>query len=336
MSYTWITRNIWAAGPYYHSVSMNLNGHMMLLANYGTRAVSKSLDYGQNWIDATPTGPADYLVTAMSQTGAVALAAMNYGRAYLSTDGMGSWTEIRPAGDADISWACAAISANGSVIVIGGYQDRLYLSTDTGETWTEIRPHGGDWGMNWFSLDLSYDGSTILVGTGYFGSVEGQVFLSTDTGASWTDVTPNAYDNDYWNVACDDTGQIIHAWDDWAYLYRSENACASWTNIPAPVEDSGWYGIGCSKDGQIVMGWEYMNDETYLSTDGCDTWNLQENLSYLLMMDVRAYISPDGHRIVYTDSWAGVTYIGDDGLGYDSEQVAPEIKDNTLWLGCHL
>lgn len=129
---------------------------------------------------ATATNiPTSNIVYGFALAGSRAVASVNGGGIWTSTNGTSFTSQASTSGSR--SWRKIAISSDGNTIVSvvgtgGGY---IYRSTDGGATWTEITADGSKerWGCA-----MSADGQVIAVtnnGTG------GQLSLSFDGGTTW-------------------------------------------------------------------------------------------------------------------------------------------------------
>ena len=99
-----------------------------------------------------------------------------------------TWSETRPAGDADKAWRAIAMTPDGSKMLAGVYGGRLYLYS--GGSWAETQP-AGNADKNWQTTAMSPDGSKMLAGT-----YNGRLYLGEDDsggGSSgtvrWTELT---------------------------------------------------------------------------------------------------------------------------------------------------
>jgi hypothetical protein len=136
----------------------------------------------------------------VSDNGSVILAGVYGGRLYRSTNHGSSWSEIRPAGDADLNWDTVGLDQNGQIMLAGvddnsGGTGKLYVSKDGGNTWSDNTPDFGSFGREWRISSVSDDGKTMFAGYGD-STIEGRLFLSTNDGSSWSETQP-AGDTDY-------------------------------------------------------------------------------------------------------------------------------------------
>src|SRR5690606_26190149 len=135
--------------------------------------------------------------SAVSNDGAIMLAADYGGRIYRSTDTGDTWTEVQPAGNSDKYWGTADVSRGGQNMLAGNNtinasEGRLYRSTDGGDTWNEVQP-AGDADKSWRLSVQSNNGQVMLA------AVNGErIYRSTDTGDTWTEVQPAGNSNKVW------------------------------------------------------------------------------------------------------------------------------------------
>jgi hypothetical protein len=114
---------------------------------YGGRIYTSS-DGGANWTERRPDGDVDYAwgSSACSADGSfIVVGASAFwpytlrSRLYTSSDYGATWTERRPAGDANRSWGGISVDAAGKKILVTDYFDVVkgYYSVDSGVIWIE-------------------------------------------------------------------------------------------------------------------------------------------------------------------------------------------------------
>lgn len=66
----------------------------------------------------------------MSSDGSRLIAGVSDARLYISANSGGSWTETRPAGDANKNWITTSMNSDGSKLIAGATSGRLYLNNE--------------------------------------------------------------------------------------------------------------------------------------------------------------------------------------------------------------
>lgn len=181
-----------------------------------------------------------------------------------------TWSEVKPAGNANRGWQSIAISDNGRMILAGTVNEGLYVSRDAGTSWTDLGLSiTGSISSSWYALAVSGDGQTMLGGV--FG---GRVYRSTDAGVSWSEVQPAGNTDKNWEtMTMSQNGQIILVGANTGRLYKSTNGGTSWTETqPAGNTDQPWLATTMSSDGSKMLAAGY-NARMYRSTNTGASWS---------------------------------------------------------------
>ena len=90
------------------------------------------------------------------------------------------WQEVKPAGNSG-SYSSVAFSEDGSRMAVGGDGNSYLINTSS---WTTIRAMNPSIGSNVHSIDISPDGNTIAMCTGYDNGASRMLAFQTSNGAS--------------------------------------------------------------------------------------------------------------------------------------------------------
>lgn len=289
-----------------------------------------------SWTERSGSGSRAWADISTSSDGSKAVAVVNSGYIYTTTDYGANWTE-RTGGGSRI-WTAVASSSNGSKIIASAYNGYLYSSTDSGANWTQLTSAGQ---RNWIDVTSSSDGVNLFAITS-----TGVAYHSTNSGSNWTvssiysktwtatasssdgslvyavdeDGSSSyvAYSNDYgavfnydidsdsrsWNaIATSDNGNIIYAGANNGYIYKTSNGGTTWSALTAGGSRF-WSSLSTSSDGSVIVG-STSSEAVYLSIDGGTTWF--EETSDTTWNGVS--ISDDGSRI-YAVRENGYIYTG--------------------------
>lgn len=276
------------------------------------------------WTQRTVSPTGSINACAISGDGKVCIAGYSAGRLYLSTNYGVNWTEIRPAGNADKNWYCAAIDSDGSNIIVGVKSGRLYTSNNGGSTWTERQPAGAR-NRDWISVASDNNGSH-LYALRSDNELYHNLYVSTNSGVSWSEITPaGSY---FMNkVACDSDGSFVTVCGGEQYfddgiistrdrMYTSTNSGSSWSQrYPNGSSTNGdWYGVDCTSTGShiVVCGINGL----FKSTNSGSSWT---KIGSLIYRDVQ--ISNDGvyYSIIRSD---GVRLSRNAGVDFTLENPA--------------
>jgi photosystem II stability/assembly factor-like uncharacterized protein len=184
----------------------------------------------------------------MSADGSIQYVCEYGGRIWKSADSGASWSEVRPAGDANRNWSCICCDADGSVMVAGIDNGRLYLSTDGGGSCTEVTP-AGSVNKKWRAVRCDSDGSVIIAVVH-----GGRAYKSINTGGSWTELTPAGAVDKYWlGAACDADGSVMQLsyGVSGANNYLSTNTGGSWAAPSMTMYQGG--ACACDSDGSVLL-----------------------------------------------------------------------------------
>lgn len=283
----------------------------------------ETLAVGLNWTNRGPT--ANWRSVASSTDGTKAVAVVNNGQIYVSTDSGANWAPR----ESNRVWSAVACSADGTRLVATVNGGQIYVSSDLGMTWTNRETNrawygvasssdgtkfaavvnngfiytstdsGNTWTQRgssaaWYALASSADG-TRLVAVVY----GGQVATSTDSGATWS---PLHGPSGYWSsVASSADGTKLAIASRSGQIYLSNDSGKSW---PPSYSPSGpWYAVTSSADGSRLAA-VLNGGKIYISNDSGLSWMTRENN--------RAWqsiaCSSDGSRFVATVS-AGQIYV---------------------------
>jgi hypothetical protein len=122
------------------------------------------------------------------------------GRLFLSLDTGDTWTEQRPAGNADCAWKDCSVSGDGTIYIAGVYNGRLYTNASP----TVI-------------YQLSIDEYIV---TGITGGMEGSIEVEAAPVATITDITHTIPDPDLPYMVPLFAGQLIEVYKSCLYLAR--------------------------------------------------------------------------------------------------------------------
>ena len=214
-----ITASDAAAGDYFgHSVSLSSDGSTALVGAYGKSSLHTSdgaayifTRSGSTWTQQAKLTASDAVVNdyfgysvSLSSDGSTALVGAYYkstdtGAAYIFTKSGSTWSQQQKitASDAvtgDRFGYSVSLSADGSTALVGAHRKysnigAAYIFTRSGSTWTQQSIlTASDAANDYFgwSVSLSGDGSTALVGAAYKSSNTGAAYIFTRSGSTWT------------------------------------------------------------------------------------------------------------------------------------------------------
>ncbi|MBB3058875.1 cadherin-like beta sandwich domain-containing protein [Mucilaginibacter gotjawali] len=176
-----------------------------------TATLYPSLQQGSKLVGTGNTGNAEEGISvAVSADGNTAIAGGNFdnssrGAAWVYTRSGGIWTQQGSkllgndaVGSATDQGNSVAISADGNTAIVGGFGDNnnqgaAWVYTRSGGTWTQQGPKlvgtgvAGSYGaVQGYSVAISADGNTAIVGGYYDNSGVGAVWVYTRSGGTWT------------------------------------------------------------------------------------------------------------------------------------------------------
>ncbi len=277
-----------------------------------------------SWTERNGAGSRAWADIANSSDGSKAVAVVNSGYIYTSTDYGANWTERTGSGSR--IWTAVASSSDGSKLLASAFNGYLYSSTDSGANWTQLTSAGQ---RNWVDVTSSSDGVNLFAITS-----TGVAYYSTNSGSNWTvssiysktwsAVTSSSdgslvyavdedgsssyvtYSNDYgavfeydvdsgsrvWNsITTSDNGNIIYAGANNGYIYKTSNGGISWSALTS-AGSRFWNSLATSSDGTVIIG-TTSNSAIYLSIDGGTTWYTETSSTTWNGVS----ISDDGSRI---------------------------------------
>lgn len=137
--------------------------------------------FGRTWNRVTsPLDTPLYPFSDVRSRGTFTVACVYGGDIYISTDGSNSFSGFNKIGD----WNSVAVSADGQVIIALEDTGHYTLTKDGGSTWTcssELDDY------DWATVDLSDDGSVIVVTGVLYEEGPAPIHWSKDTGDCWHD-----------------------------------------------------------------------------------------------------------------------------------------------------
>ena len=255
---------------------------------------------------------------ALSADGQVALvgapfASSDNGAAYLYTEASGTWPTSPTASftgtGAEHLGSSVALSADGQTALVGAPfassgNGTAYLYTEASGTWpsapTASFTGTGSEGLGW-SVALSADGQTALVGAFAASSFNGAAYLYTEASGTWPSAPTASFtgtggENLGWSVALSADGQtalvgapFASSNNGAAYLYAEP--ASGWPATPSPTasftgtggEQLG-YSVALSADGQTALVGAFAassgNGAAYLYTEASGTWPTTPTASF--------------------------------------------------------
>jgi CshA-type fibril repeat protein len=252
----------------------------------------RSTDGGGTWqpVDL-PTPVADYYedATLISESGDV-MYQLDFGysqgqvNVWRSTNMGVTWTALDPV-DA-FNPNSYAVSDDGTKLFISAYDpdtmaepeaDHLLIkSSDSGATWTQSDPTTEFIGYG--ELQVSGDGSKVLMKAYKFSNDDQPLYASTDGGSTWTERTgPGAGIRLNTIGLSNDGSRLIAAGDDsnndYAPMYyASTDLGATWSSIAVPQVGPSLKRFVMVQDGAIIYALGY--DATYLTTNFGSSWTV--------------------------------------------------------------
>jgi len=201
-----------ATNLFWYDVRVSNDGQDMVAAVNNGRIYTSS-NAGSTWTETTPIGAANesWKRVWMSPDASVLIAWEGNARQYVSTNFGTSWAETRPTGDNNVYTQHYGSNTDGSIIYSSGQSagpSRVMKSTDNGVSWTDVQPDGGDVDRYWGPVAVDADGSVVIAGITY----QGSLYLSTDSGANFIDAEA-AYqlDQEYSKVKISGDGSTLIA-----------------------------------------------------------------------------------------------------------------------------
>ena len=250
------------------------DGRIVFVGRYDTGGSTarfyRSLNYGDKWEQINPTGSDEaFHATGISCSydGSVVLAGSDggeggtpagKGRLFLSTSygANGTWTELRPQGDAAFNWNGVAVSGDGGTLLLpcSNAAGRLWKSVSPFSSFTELRPKG-DVNRSWRTSAINYDGTVMFAGCV---TVAEGAFISTDGGANWADKHQDDGHVGTMNAGMSRDGSCI-VWVEYnsafsdSNIYFTKDFGANISAVEPSATSQTWRGIGMSQDGQKLL-----------------------------------------------------------------------------------
>ena len=311
-----LTASDGVAGDYFGiSVSLSSDGSTALVGAH-TKSSSTGAAYiftrsGSTWtqqsiLTASDGVAGDYFgcSVSLSADGSTALVgahtkSTNTGAAYIFTRSGSTWTQqsILTASDAATSdyfgWS-VSLSGDGSTALVGAYgkstnTGAAYIFTKSGSTWTQqsILTASDAVASDYFgySVSLSADGSTALVGAYGKSSQTGAAYIFTKSGSTWPQqsklTASDAATSDYFgcsvSLSADGSTALIGAFrkssqTGAAYIFTRSGS--TWTQqskltaSDAATTDRFGYSVSLSGDGSTALVGAYAEDPDNVSNAG--------------------------------------------------------------------
>ncbi|HUX95513.1 MAG TPA: T9SS type A sorting domain-containing protein [Bacteroidales bacterium] len=172
-----------------------------------------------------------------------------------------------------------SLSADGNTVIVGGHNDNsaigaAWIWTRIGETWTEqsklvAEDHSGASNQG-FSVFLSADGNTALMGGRYDDSNKGAAWIWTRSGETWTKQT-KLVDNDCpgshqgWSVSLSADGSTALV----GGPYDDDQIGAAWVYIPTPPPTVSSFTPASGSAGTLVtINGAYLGNPTAFTIGG--------------------------------------------------------------------
>lgn len=202
-----------------------------------------SVDGGTTWTTDTTAGNLNYTGTAISNDGAIRLAAVypsypkvsiNSGSSYL-TVGYSAYHH---------NAACSSDCSKMLVVAGGGYPA---VSTNSGTSWTQktaLLTAG------WYGATVSGDGTKMAVSSIVY-SATPKVHVSTDTGSTWSDRTPPVANRNWISVSYSADGNTLAVADYGGYVYISTDDGVNWIQQTS-IGVRNWRSVAVSNEGEVV------------------------------------------------------------------------------------
>jgi len=168
----------------------------------------------------------------MSDNGTYILLGEGGGRLWYSSNGGTSFTEQKPAGDANKDWRDYIVSDDGQILFACIPGGRFYRSENAGSNWSEVQP-AGNVNAGWVCIDASSDCNYVWAGCD-----GGRLYKSTDGGDSWSEVRPagsNA-NKDWRNLTVSrDGSKVIVTNSSDNKVWFSSDYGVNWTEVKSGV-----------------------------------------------------------------------------------------------------
>ncbi|MBI5305526.1 MAG: hypothetical protein HY868_25580 [Chloroflexi bacterium] len=210
----------------------------------------KTIDYGKNWADVTPTDSLFYGATtrqiAIHPTNPDIVVLACYGSFWTSgffwsTTGGTSWSEYHTHASYDDipqRGTGATITPNGLILASCDYFTRVAESYPTRnyKPSASAQVYQGDANRNGGRMDSAITGGTRVLMAGNDPSVVNGIVLSKTQGESFVDQYPSGlpgpwYTDNFTNCALSKSGMIAYVSIEGQGLYRSQDNCVTWEQV---------------------------------------------------------------------------------------------------------
>lgn len=202
-----------------------------------------SLDSGATWTSDTAAGNLNYTGTAISNDGAIRLAAVYPSYPKVSINSGSSYSTVGYSAYHHNA-SCSSDCSKMLVVAGGGYPA---VSTDSGTSWTQktaLLTAG------WYGATVSGDGTKMAVSSIVY-SATPKVHVSTDTGSTWSDRTPPVANRNWISVSYSADGNTLAVADYGGYVYISTDNGVNWTQQTS-IGARNWRSVAASNEGEVV------------------------------------------------------------------------------------
>ena len=288
----------------------------------------------------------------------------NRGSAYIYTRSGSTWTQqtkllASDGSSGDYFGQSVSISSDGNTAIVGAHGDdsargSAYIYTRSGTTWTQQTKltvsNGGS--NDWFgySVSLSSDGNTAIVGSHAADGLRGSAYIYTRSGSTWTQqtklVASDGSSGDYFGISVsmssDGNTAIVGAHNDdsnrgSAYIYTRSGS--TWTQQTKLIASDGvandYFGrsVSMSGDGNTAIVGAYGDDSrgsAYIYTRSGSTWTQQSKLiasdgSSNDNFGISVSMSSDGNTAIVG------AYYDDNEKGTDAGSAYIYTRSGTTW-----
>ena len=319
-----------------YSVSLSSDGNIVMIGAYGSSYIAGAVYVftrsGSTWTQQQKLTASDgasqnyfgYSVSLSSDGSTVLIGAYQYpygtssGATYVFTRSESTWTQQAKliASDAaanDFFGYSVSISSDGNTALVGAYNKfsstgAAYVFTRSGSTWTQQQKlvAGDAAASDWFgwSVSLSSDGNTALVGAHYKSYQTGAAYVFTRSGSTWTQqqklVAGDAATSDAFgysvSISSDGNTALVGASDKVSFrgaAYVFTRSGSTWTQQQKLVASDGaandkfGISVSISSDGSTAIVGAYGADPSgktnagaaYVFTRSGSTWTQQQKLT---------------------------------------------------------
>lgn len=252
-----------------------------------------STDEGGTWTSAGEVGSAALGNASVGRffTSGPALFAITGRGVLLSRDNGASWESSNTGLPEDLGVLCFLEVE--SALYIGLYQGGVYRSMDRGAHWMSA---GAGLPEDVGVISLAAMGEVLFAGFGY----DPGIYRSSDGGVTWAPLDPQLPDEAYAEFLVV-SGHRLLVGTSGDGVFMIEEGGAAWTKITADWDEGGEvFFMDSSGPGLLV----YIDDKTYLSTDGGTIWR-----------EIEVGSSPDDVPISCFAASGPRLFVGTAGLG---------------------